>query len=208
MTKPNRTDQPETQTAAADAAADAAGQAAKAGEPVTPETAAAEAKAAPSPDDLLAEAKAKAAENYNHYLRAMADLENFRRRAVREKEELRQFAASQVLEDLLPVLDNLGLGLAAAEQPNATIKTLREGVAMVQAQLRGALEKHGLKEINPAGQAFDAHQHEAVSHMPSATVPDHHVMEVVRTGYVLNGRLLRPATVVVSSGAPQAGAKA
>jgi len=147
-------------------------------------------------------AKAEAAAIHDRYLRAVADHENFRKRVAREKDELRQYAASRVLEDLLPVLDNLGLGLAAAEQPNASVKSLREGVAMVQTQLKSALEQHGLKEINPAGQPFDAHQHEALSQAPSAEVAEGDVLQVIRVGYSLNGRLLRAASVVVSSGAP------
>jgi len=158
--------------------------------------------AAAAPTDPLAAAKAEAAAIHDRYLRAIADHENFRKRVAREKDELRQYAASRVLEDLLPVLDNLGLGLAAAEQPNASVKTLREGVAMVQTQLKNALEQHGLKEINPAGQAFDAHQHEALSQAPSAEVAEGDVLQVVRVGYSLNGRLLRAASVVVSSGVP------
>ncbi len=148
----------------------------------------------------LAAAKKEAADAYDRYLRAVADLENFRRRSVREKEDLRLFATSRVLEDLLPVLDNLGLGLAAARQPNADLNTLIGGVDIVAQQLKGALAAHGLKEINPVGQAFDPHQHEALSHEPSATVPVEHVVGVVRNGYSLNGRLLRPAAVVVSNG--------
>src|SRR5436190_24166739 len=81
------------------------------------------AKDAPAPD-ALATAKQEAAANYDRYLRAVADLENFRRRAVREKDELRQFATSRVLEDLLPVMDNLVLGLTAAKQPGADLKSL------------------------------------------------------------------------------------
>jgi len=159
------------------------------------------ATAAAAPADPLAAAKAEAAAIHDRYLRAVADHENFRKRVAREKDELRQYAASRVLEDLLPVLDNLGLGLAAAEQPNASVKTLREGVAMVQTQLKNALEQHGLKEINPAGQAFDAHQHEALSQAPSTEVAEGDVLQVIRVGYSLNGRLLRAASVVVSSGA-------
>ncbi len=171
-------------------------------EPVSNPTAAqpaAEPSARPADEALLA-AKAEAALNYDKFMRAVADLENFRRRAVREKDELRQLATGRVLEELLPVLDNLALGLAAAKQPNADLKTLTGGIDMVLAQLRSALGNHGLKEINPAGQPFDPHQHESISHQPSADVKEEHVLTVVRTGYSLNGRLLRPASVVVSSG--------
>ena len=157
---------------------------------------------APAPADALAAAKKEAAENHDRYLRAVADLENFRRRTVREKEELRLYSASRLLEDLLPALDNLGLGLAAARQPKADLKALANGVELVQQQLKGALAAHGLKEINPVGQPFDPHQHEALSHQASAGVKAEHVLSVVRTGYTLNGRLLRPASVVVSSGKP------
>jgi molecular chaperone GrpE len=157
-------------------------------------------EASPEAADAVAEAKKEAAANLDRYLRAVADLENFRRRMAREKEELRLFASSRLLEDLLPALDNLGLGLAAARQPNADLKSLANGVELVQQQLKGALAAHGLKEINPMGQAFDPHQHEALSHQASADVKPEHVMSVVRTGYTLNGRLLRPASVIVSSG--------
>lgn len=163
------------------------------------------APATPAPNpapagDALAAAKKEAADNYERYLRAVADLENFRRRTVREKDELRQFGVARVLEDLLPVLDNLALGLAAAKQPSADLKTLVSGVEMVLTQLKSALANHGLKEINPAGQAFDPHQHESIAHQPSTEVQEEHVLTVVRTGYSLNGRLLRPAAVVLSGG--------
>lgn len=160
--------------------------------------------AKPTLEEQLAAAKAEAAAHYDRYMRAAADQENFRKRVTREKDELRQYAASRVLEDLLPVIDNLGLGLAAAKLPNADLKSLSGGVEMVLTQLKTALANHGLTEINPAGQAFDAHQHEAISQVPSADVPEGKVVNVVRTGYSLNGRLLRPASVVVSSGAAKA----
>lgn len=153
--------------------------------------------------DLAAQldaAKAEAAANLDKFMRAVADLENFRRRTVREKDELRTVATGRVLEDIFPVLDNLALAVSAAKQPKADLKSLVGGVEMVLAQLKSALASHGLKEINPAGQAFDPHQHEAISHEPSPTVKEEHVLNVVRTGYSLNGRLLRPAAVVVSSG--------
>lgn len=148
----------------------------------------------------IAAAKQEAAANLDRYVRSVADLENFRRRVVREKEELRLFASSKVLEDLIPVLDNLGLALNAARQPGADAKSLAGGVEMVMTQLKSALTTHGLKEINPAGQTFDANQHEAISAQPSAEIPDGNVVTVVRAGFSLNGRLLRPASVIVSSG--------
>src|ERR1035438_5267102 len=107
-----------------------------------------QAEGAPAPSDPIAAAKKEAADNHDRYLRAVADLENFRRRTVREKEELRLFAASRLLEDLLPALDNLGLGLAAARQKNADLKSLANGVELVQQQFKGALAAHGLKETN------------------------------------------------------------
>lgn len=155
--------------------------------------------AAPSPEELVAAARKEAAASHERYLRAVADLENFRKRTIREKDELRQFAASSVVEDIIPILDNLSLGLAAAKQ-QADGKGIIDGVIMVLEQFKGTLARHGLKEINPAGAAFDHHQHECIAHQPSADVPEEKVMQVVRLGYSLNGRLLRPASVIVSSG--------
>jgi molecular chaperone GrpE len=173
--------------------------------PENPGSAAAAAEPTPSEpaSEMAAQleaAKAEAAANYDKFIRTAADLENFRRRTVREKDELRTAATGRVLEDIFPVLDTLALAINAAKQPNADLKSLVGGVEMVLAQLRTALANHGLKEINPMGQPFDPHQHEAISHQPSKSVNAEHVMEVVRTGYLLNGRLLRPASVVVSSG--------
>ena len=156
--------------------------------------------AAPAPD-ALATVKQEAAQNYDRYLRAVADLENFRKRTVREKDELRQFATARVLEDLLPVMDNLALGLSAARQPGANLTAVAGGVELVLTQLKSVLASHGLKEIDPLGQPFDANFHEALSAQPSTTVPEGSVVAVVRTGYVLGSRLLRPAAVIVSSGA-------
>jgi molecular chaperone GrpE len=148
----------------------------------------------------LATAKAEAAANYEKFVRTAADLENFRRRAMREKDDLRTTATGRVLEDVFPVLDTLSLAINAARQPNADLKSLVGGVDMVLSQLKTALANHGLKEISPAGQPFDPHQHEAISHQPSKDVKEEHVLNVVRPGYSLNGRLLRPASVIISSG--------
>ena len=151
------------------------------------------------PEEQLAAAKKEAADNYDHYLRAVADLENYRRRVTREKDELRQHAAVNLLQHLLPVLDTLQLSLAAARQ-QTDAKSITDGVAMVLEQFRGVLSRHGLKEVNPVGQKFDPHLHESLSHQPSPEVPEEHVLQVVRTGYTLHGRLLRAASVILSSG--------
>jgi len=169
-------------------------------DPASPAPVPTEAASAPDAAAALAAAKKEAADNFDRFMRTAADLENLRKRTLREKEELRLYSSSRVLEDLLPVMDNLALGLGAAKQPNADLKTLTGGVDMVLTQLKSALGNHGLKEVNPVGLPFDPHQHEALSHAESPAVPAEHVLSVVRIGYLLNGRLLRPASVVVSSG--------
>ncbi len=175
-----------------------------------PDTTAANSAASTAPSgsppaaEPLAAAKAEAAANYDRYLRAVADLENYRRRAAREREELRQFASVNLLQHLLPVLDNLRLAVAAASQEGGA-KTIVDGVAMVLDQFNGVLTRHGLKELNPVGEKFDPHQQESLSHQPSADVPEEHILQVVRTGYSYHGRLLRPASVILSSGPAKEG---
>lgn len=151
------------------------------------------------PEEQLAAARQEAATNFDRYTRAVADLENFRKRTLRDKEDLRLFATSGLMEDLIPLIDNLGLGLAAAQQQPEG-KSISEGIAMILEQFKTVLGRHGLKEVNPAGEKFDPNFHECISHQPSADVVDENVIQVVRLGYTLNGRLLRPASVIVSSG--------
>jgi len=130
-------------------------------------------------------------------------LENFRKRTAREKDELRQFAAAGVVEDIIPILDNLCLGLGAAKQ-QTDVKAIVDGINLVLEQFKSMLARHGLKEVNPLGQPFDPNLHDCISHQPSADIPEEKVSQVVRLGYTLNGRLLRPASVVVSSGPAKA----
>lgn len=160
-------------------------------------------EAAPPDDSLMAElekAHAEAKEAKEKHLRVMADMENLRRRLAREKEDIRRMAASSLIEDLLPALDNLDIGLASvANHPEASDVT--KGFEFVAVQFTQALQQHGLERIEPAqGEAFDHNLHDAVSQEPSDEVDDHHIIKSVRPGYRLNERLLRPASVVVSSG--------
>lgn len=150
----------------------------------------------------LEETQAKAQENHDKMMRAIADLENYRKRAAREKDEIRKYGASGLVEDLLPALDNLQLGLKSAEEHHPEAHAVIEGIEMVFGQLMNVLRQHGLEPVNPQGESFDPNLHEGVSHLPHAEVPEGHIAEVIRPGYTLNGRLLRPANVVVSSGPP------
>lgn len=183
---PPEADVPEAATDVTDPAAEASRETETANEPTL--------------EEQLDQARQEAAEAKEARLRAVADLENFRRRMVREKDELRAFAAANVVEELLPVLDNLGFALTAARADNAELKSLADGVDMVGNQLKTALGNHGLKEINPANEAFDPNRHEALSQQASDDVAEGTVLQVVRIGYTLNGRLLRPAAVIVSGG--------
>ena len=148
----------------------------------------------------LAAARSEASNNRDRYLRAAADLENYRRRAAREKEEIRQFACEGLLTALLPVLDNLALASNAARHRQSDSSALANGVEMVFAQLRNVLSDQGLVELTPTGEPFDPHRHEAISHENDTSVPEGHVISVVRSGYSFNTRLLRPASVVISKG--------
>ena len=154
-------------------------------------------------EEQLAEAKALADENYKNYLRAVADLDTYRRRVIREKDDLRQYAVSGLLESILPIYDNMGLGLMSAEQavdPNV----VSEGIRMVITQFQTVLGENGIEEISPGkGDAYDHNLHEAVQTQPSDEVEAGAVLQLVRRGFSLNGRLIRPATVIVSGEASE-----
>ncbi len=171
------------------------------------ETSAAEGQSdgaeAPNPGaSALAAAEAKAAENWNSYLRAAAELDNFRKRTERELENARKFAIERFAQELVTVGDALEAGInAGAANPGPA---LLEGAQATLRQLHRAFEKAGIKIIDPAGQPFDPAWHEAMVAQESPDRPPNSVLTVVQKGYSLNGRLLRPARVVVSK-APAAG---
>jgi molecular chaperone GrpE len=156
-----------------------------------------------SPEELLKEAEARAAENRADYLRAVAELENYRKRVARELEAARQFGIERFAAEMLPVADSLGLGLDVAATADPAI--LLEGHRATLRQLHKAFASAGITEIDPAGQPFDPQLHEAMTTHPTADRPPGTVMAVVQKGYLLNGRLLRPARVIVSK-APEAAA--
>ncbi len=149
-----------------------------------------------STDPALAAAEAKARENWNSYLRAVAEMENFRKRTEREIDNARKFAVERFAQELVPVGDALEAGIsAAAANPGPA---LLEGAQATLRQLQRAFEKAGIKTIDPAGQPFDPAWHEAMTVQESRELPPNTVLTVIQKGYSLNGRLLRPARVVVS----------
>jgi molecular chaperone GrpE len=150
-----------------------------------------------TPEQKLAEAEARAAENWTAYLRGAAEFENFRKRMSRELESARQYGIERFAAEILPVADSLGLGLDVASTADPEI--LAEGHRATLRQLQNAFARAGITEIDPAGQPFDPELHEAMTTLPSADQPPNTVLQVVQKGYLLNGRLLRPARVIVSA---------
>ncbi len=152
--------------------------------------------------DLVGEldkAQDEAAKNRDLYLRAVADLDTYRRKVQREKQELAKFALQPLIEELLPSLDHLGMAIAAAQSSDDS-KNILTGVEMVSSQIKKVFSNFGVEEVDAEGKPFDPNTSECVSHEPSEDVPENEVIKVVRKGYIFNGRLLRPASVVVSSG--------
>ena len=134
------------------------------------------------------------------YLRLAADFDNYRKRVAREQVELTRRANERILNELLPVLDDLERALEAASQHEEA--KLEEGVRLVHRSLLGLVERHGLSEIETEG-AFDPHVHEALLTQPSEQA-DGAILEVIQKGYRLGDRVLRPARVVISQEAPEA----
>jgi len=148
------------------------------------------------PDSVQAELQAKVDENWEKYLRAAAELENVRKRAARDVENAHKFALERFALELLAVRDSLEMGLAAGE--DADIESLRQGKEATLKQLVTVLERFGVEELDPQGEPFDPSMHEAMTMQPSADVEPGSVVSVFQKGYALNGRLLRPARVVVA----------
>jgi molecular chaperone GrpE len=137
-------------------------------------------------------------------LRSQADFDNFKKRAAREKEEAIKYANSSLLERLVAIVDNFELGLSAAKGEGEQ-SPIYSGMNMVLKQLTDFLADNGLQPIDAEGQKFDPNLHEAIAHEPSESIPEGVVLRQMRHGYRLKDRLLRPSSVVVSSGRSSAG---
>ena len=149
----------------------------------------------------LKEARSKAEENWELILRAKADLDNQVRRHQAELEKAHKFALEGFVKELLQVWDSLELGINAARDESADVESLREGGELTLKLLADVLNKFGVEQVDPQGEPFDPEQHQAMSMQPREDVPPNTVVAVVQKGYLLNGRLMRPAMVMVSQAA-------
>jgi molecular chaperone GrpE len=153
-----------------------------------------EVETIPSLEQMLKKAELTAAEHYDAWLRAKADADNIRKRAQVDVANAHKYAIEKFSSELLPVIDSLEAALAVE---NATVDNFKSGVDLTLKQLTSAFEKFNLKQINPQGEKFDPHLHQAMCTVDS-DLPPNTVVQVVQKGYVLNDRVIRPALVTVS----------
>ena len=152
-------------------------------------------KNADSLEAQLEAAQAKATENWEHFLRAKAEMDNLRRRSVKDIENAHKFGMEKFVNELIPVIDSMALGLAAED---ASAESLREGMELTKNMLDNMMEKLGIEEVDPMNEKFDPEKHQAMSMQPNADVEPNTVIAVMQKGYLLNDRLIRPAMVMVS----------
>ncbi len=147
---------------------------------------------------LLEDARAKADSHWDQLVRTQAQMDNLRKRHERDLENAHKFALERFVNELLPVRDSLEMGLVAAGEESSTIDHLREGTELTLKLFSDVMDKFNVEQINPEGEPFNPELHQAMSMMPRADVPPNTVVLVVQKGYTLNGRLVRPAMVMVS----------
>ena len=149
-------------------------------------------------EDPLKSETEKARHYYDQWVRTAADLENYKKRAARERQEAIRFANENLIEKLIPILDNFDMAVAATSAPNASLQSVQAGVSMIYQQLKNILSEAGLEEIDASNKAFDPNWHEAVSQQTTNEAPEGQVVQQLRKGYKLRDRLIRPAGVVVA----------
>ena len=155
----------------------------------------------PEDQDQLAPLKAELNKYKDIALRSVADLDNYRKRMAREKDDAIRYANANFLERLIPILDNFELGIQAAKA-GGNQSAVQDGMMMVFKQLQDFLASCGVETVDATGQHFDPNVHEAIAQEQSAEVAEGYVIRQLRKGYRLKDRLIRPANVVVSKGAP------
>ncbi|MBW5290325.1 MAG: Heat shock protein GrpE [Candidatus Ruthia sp. Asou_11_S2] len=154
----------------------------------------------PKEDDLqeqLIQAQQSAKDNWDKLLRSQAEMENLKRRNAKDVENAHKFALDGFVKALLEVKDSLSMGIKTAQEEKATVKHIVEGLEMTDKVFLSTLEKFGVEIINPEGETFNPELHEAVTMIPMPDKDSNSVLEVIQFGFTLNGRLVRPAMVVV-----------
>ena len=151
----------------------------------------------------LAALQKKADEHYDQLVRAHAEIENLKRRHTQELEKAHKYALDKFVGELLTIWDSLELGLQAAQNDEADVASLREGTGLTVKMFGDVMEKFNVERINPEGEAFNPEFHQAMSMVPNAEMAPNTVMAVMQKGVSLNGRLIRPAMVVVSQAIPE-----
>jgi molecular chaperone GrpE len=163
--------------------------------------------------DPVAELTKEAAELKDRLLRTLAEMENLRRRTEREVADARTYGVTNFARDILAVADNMERALKALddeirEKADAGVKALLDGVELTERELIKAMEKHGVKKLEPQGQKFDPNLHQAMFEIPDDSVPAGTVVQIMQPGYTIGERVLRPALVGVSKGGPRTQASA
>ena len=149
-------------------------------------------------EQQLEKAHATIKDYWDQIMRLKAEMENNRKRAGRDIENAHKFAIRNFAESLLPIIDSMEMGQQAAEADNASLESIVEGTQLTMSMLVQVLEKHGLKQIDPVGEAFDPEQHQAISMIEDENTESGNVISVMQKGFLLNERLIRPAMVVVA----------
>ena len=147
----------------------------------------------------LEDAQSKVADYWDQIVRANAEMENIKRRASRDVENARKFSVESFANDLIPVMDSLEQGIGSITE-STDIAAVKEGMELTIDVMLKTMEKQGMKQVNPVGERFNPQHHEAMTMIPSPDHPEDHVIDVFQKGYELNGRVIRPARVVVSQG--------
>ena len=143
----------------------------------------------------LARKEKESTDNYDKYLRAVADLDNYKKRAIREKVDIIKYGNEDVIKDILPFVDSLDRALDHAD--SSDVQAFKEGIKLIQEQLLSCLRKHGVEKIDSVGLDFDPNFHEAMMQVESEEHEENKVVNEVQKGYLLNGRLLRPSKVCI-----------
>ncbi|MGZ9898854.1 nucleotide exchange factor GrpE [Shewanella gaetbuli] len=151
-------------------------------------------------EQLLAASEAALEERKDVEMRAAAETQNIRTRAAKDVEQARKFALEKFANELLPVIDNMERALQGTSAEDEATKAIYEGVELTLKGFLSTVEKFGVKQVNPLGEAFNPEHHQAIGMQPSAEYPENTVMLVMQKGFILNERLLRPAMVMVSQG--------